>query len=47
MRLAVAEELSLDRELRLVCDLRQLPNDLVELGGRGCRGSRSPRCCLV
>jgi hypothetical protein len=32
---AITEELSLDREPRLVCSLRRLPNDLVELEGEG------------
>jgi hypothetical protein len=35
VRLAVAEELSLDREPRLTCGLRQFPNDLMEFGGEG------------
>jgi hypothetical protein len=34
-RLTVVEELSLDCEPRLVCGLRRLSNDLVELGGEG------------
>jgi hypothetical protein len=35
MPLAVAEELSLDREPRLACSLRWLPNDVMEFGGEG------------
>jgi hypothetical protein len=37
MQLDVAEELSLDREPRLACGLRQLLNDLVEFGGEGAK----------
>jgi hypothetical protein len=33
--LAVAEELSLDREPCLACGLRRLSNDLMEIGGEG------------
>jgi hypothetical protein len=35
MRLAVAEELSLDHEPRLACGLCQLLYDLMELRGKG------------
>jgi hypothetical protein len=38
-RPGVAEELSLDHESRLMCGLRQFPNDLVEFGGEGAKDS--------
>jgi hypothetical protein len=36
-RLTVAEEMSLNRESHLVCGLRRLLNDLVELGREGAK----------
>jgi ABC-type transporter Mla subunit MlaD len=34
-RLMIAEELSLEREPRLMCVLHQFPHDLVKFGGEG------------
>jgi hypothetical protein len=36
-QLAVAEELSLEREPRLTCSLRRFPNDLMEFVGEGAK----------